>query len=188
MTLLPTAVEAASIVPDTLPKTLNSAAAGFSGQLDALLAWDTGADGELTRSVTDVIAEVRARGDAAVIEYTNRFDRRSVERADQLRISADELRTALDGLPDVDREALLAAAARVRSYHEHQVDESWSYEDALGNTLGQQVTALRRVGVYVPGGQAAYPSTVLMTVIPARVAGVDAVSYTHLTLPTIYSV
>lgn len=165
----------------TLPRSLDTSTTGFAKELDALLAWDTSTDGELTRTVAELIAQVRARGDASVIEYTNRFDRRSVASADQLRVPKPELQAALDGLPGVDREALLAAAGRVRDYHEHQGEASWSYEDALGNRLGQKVTALRRVGVYVPGGQAAYPSTVLMTVIPARVAGVDEVV---MTVPT----
>ena len=171
----------AAVAALTLPITLNSGADGFKAQLDALLAWDTGTDGKLTRTVADVIAQVRARGDAAVIDYTNTFDRRAVTDAAALRVPKEDLQAALDGLPEVEREALLAAAQRVRDYHLHQGETSWSYQDALGNTLGQKVTALRRVGVYVPGGQAAYPSTVLMTAIPARVAGVAEVV---MTVPT----
>ncbi len=167
--------------PQTVPRTLNSNADGFKAQLDELLAWDTSADGELTRTVADVIAQVRSRGDAAVIDYTNTFDRRAVIDVAALRVPKQDLQAALDGLPEIERDALLAAAARVRDYHLHQGETSWSYEDALGNTLGQKVTALRRVGVYVPGGQAAYPSTVLMTAIPARVAGVAEVI---MTVPT----
>lgn len=162
-------------------RTLSSADPGFVEQLDALLAWDTSAGGELTQSVAAIIADVRERGDVAVLEYTNRFDRRTVGSAAELRIAAPDLQAALDGLPAADRDALLAAAERIREYHSHQGESSWSYEDALGNTLGQKVTALRRVGVYVPGGQAAYPSTVLMTAIVARVAGVAEVV---MTVPT----
>ena len=160
---------------------LNSQDQNFADELDALLAWDTGTEGELARKVAAVIADVRARGDAAVVEYTNQFDRRDVASAAQLRVEHSELKKALEGLPAAEAEALNAAAARVREYHSHQGESSWSYVDALGNTLGQKVTALRRVGVYVPGGQAAYPSTVLMTAIPARVAGVAEIV---MTVPT----
>ena len=162
-------------------RTLNSAAAGFAANLDALLEWDTRADGELAQQVSAIIADVRARGDAALVEYTNRFDRRKVGEASHLRIDRSELLKALDSLPASDRAALHASASRVRDYHTHQGEASWSYTDSLGNTLGQKVTALRRVGVYVPGGQAAYPSTVLMTAIPARVAGVCEIV---MTVPT----
>lgn len=162
-------------------RTLDAAASGFSQELDQLLAWDTSAAGELTQTVAAVIADVRSRGDAALLEYTNTFDRRHVDSAAALRVAPAELQAALDGLPETDRDALLAAAARIEAYHSHQGETSWSYEDELGNTLGQKVTALRRVGVYVPGGQAAYPSTVLMTAIVARVAGVTEVV---MTVPT----
>jgi len=163
---------------------LNSASAEFALHLETLLNWDTSADGELTQTVARVIADVRARGDVAVLEYTNQFDRRSVSAINELRIPATQLQAARDGLAESDRDALLAAAARVRDYHlqqAHRVEATWSYEDKLGNTLGQKVTPLRRVGVYVPGGQAAYPSTVLMTAIVARVAGVAEVV---MTVPT----
>ena len=160
---------------------LDSADANFAAELDALLAWDTSADASVSQTVAQVISEVRTRGDAALLELTNKFDRRSVEGVAQLRIPGAELSQALAALPEQDRTALLAAADRVREYHMHQGDASWSYEDAHGNTLGQKVTALRRVGVYVPGGQAAYPSTVLMTVIPATVAGVSEIV---MTVPT----
>jgi len=159
-------------------RTLSSNAHGFAADLDALLAWDTHADGDLAQQVAAIIAEVRDRGDAAILDYTNRFDRRELTDAAQLRIEQAQLREALDGLPMSDAEALQSAAQRVRDYHSHQGDASWSYKDNLGNSLGQKVTALRRVGVYVPGGQAAYPSTVLMTAIPARVAGVAEVVMT----------
>jgi len=162
-------------------RTLSSLDSGFAASLDALLEWDTRADGELAQQVSAIIADVRARGDAALVEYTNRFDRREVGEASSLRIDRSELLRALESLPESDKEALNAAASRVRDYHTHQGEESWSYTDSLGNTLGQKVTALRRVGVYVPGGQAAYPSTVLMTAIPARVAGVAEIV---MTVPT----
>jgi len=159
-------------------RTLSSATQDFAATLDTLLAWDTRADGDLAQQVSAIIADVRARGDAAVVEYTNRFDRRILSDVASLRIQPSELREALESLPASDSEALHAAAERVREYHTYQGDESWSYTDSLGNTLGQKVTALRRVGVYVPGGQAAYPSTVLMTAIPARVAGVTEIVMT----------
>jgi len=156
-------------------RTLSSSSENFATELDALLVWDTSADGDLSSQVAAIIADVRARGDAAVLAYTNQFDRRDIHDAGQLRIDGSELQKALDGLQESDAFALNAAAERVRDYHSHQGETSWSYTDALGNTLGQKVTALRRVGVYVPGGQAAYPSTVLMTAIPARVAGVEEI-------------
>jgi len=159
-------------------RTLSSATQDFAATLDTLLAWDTRADGDLAQQVSAIVADVRARGDAAVVEYTNRFDRRILSDVASLRIQPSELREALESLPASDSEALHAAAERVREYHTYQGDESWSYTDSLGNTLGQKVTALRRVGVYVPGGQAAYPSTVLMTAIPARVAGVTEIVMT----------
>lgn len=154
---------------------LSSVDAGFDEQLADLLAWDTSNEGDLAQQVSAVIAEVQKTGDAAVIDYTRRFDRYDVANMAALRVSADELQSAFVGLPAIEAEALGAAAQRVRDYHNHQGESSWSYEDSLGNELGQKVTALRRIGVYVPGGQAAYPSTVLMTVIPARVAGVQEV-------------
>ena len=154
---------------------LSSVDAGFDKQLADLLAWDTSNEGDLAQQVSAVIAEVQKTGDAAVIDYTRRFDRYDVANMAALRVSADELQSAFVGLPAIEAEALGAAAQRVRDYHNHQGESSWSYEDSLGNELGQKVTALRRIGVYVPGGQAAYPSTVLMTVIPARVAGVQEV-------------
>ena len=154
---------------------LSSVDAGFDEQLADLLAWDTSNEGDLAQQVSAVIAEVQKTGDAAVIDYTRRFDRYDVANMAALRISADELQNAFVDLPAIEAEALGAAAQRVRDYHNHQGESSWSYEDSLGNELGQKVTALRRIGVYVPGGQAAYPSTVLMTVIPARVAGVQEV-------------
>lgn len=168
-------------VTQSLVRVLDSKDAGFAAELDALLAWDTSADGELAQIVAGVIADVRSRGDEALVEYTNRFDRREVNEAAALRIPQNELKAAFDGLPEIESDALQAAATRVRDYHSHQGDTSWNYTDSLGNTLGQKVTSLKRVGVYVPGGQAAYPSTVLMTAIVARVAGVSEVV---MTVPT----
>lgn len=143
--------------------------------------WDTQADNELVRSVGATIAAVRKRGDAAVLEFTQRFDRRGDVTWAELSIEKSQLDAALSSIGDLERDALQTAARRIESYHQEQAKRqpaSWSYVDELGNELGQRIQALARVGVYVPGGQAAYPSTVLMTVIPARVAGVQEVIMT----------
>ena len=150
--------------------------ADFSRRLDALLAFEGAQDESVDRTVAAILADVKARGDAAVVEYTNRFDRLAVDSAAQLELSPGELQNALDGLPGDQREALEAAASRVRSYHQRQVLQSWQYEEQSaelsGTLLGQKVTPLARVGLYVPGGKASYPSSVLMNAIPAKVAGV----------------
>ena len=146
--------------------------ADFWSRLDALLAFDGAQDKSVEQTVTTILAEVKARGDDAVLEYTNRFDRLAARTLDQLEISRDELQHALDGLPNDQREALELAASRVRSYHLHQPLQSWQYEEADGTLLGQKVSPLDRVGLYVPGGKASYPSSVLMNAIPAKVAGV----------------
>ena len=145
----------------------------FRSELDRLLAFESGQDAAIERTVEDILRHVRRAGDAAVLEYTKRFDRLDVADMAQLELPLARLHAALDGLPALQREALEAAAARVRAYHAHQVMQSWSYTEADGTVLGQQVTALDRVGLYVPGGKAAYPSSVLMNAIPAKVAGVE---------------
>jgi len=147
----------------------------FNARLEELLAFDAAQDREVDSTVEAIIADVKARGDAAILEYTRRFDRIEVDSPEALEISATEFRRALERLPAERRDALSAAAERVRSYHEKQAAHSWRYTDNDGTELGQQVTALDRVGVYVPGGKAAYPSTVIMNVIPARIAGVREV-------------
>ncbi|MFZ1386592.1 MAG: histidinol dehydrogenase [Thiolinea sp.] len=144
----------------------------FWQQLDGLLAWESVSDDAVFSTVNDIIKNVRSRGDAAVVEYTNRFDRMQVSSMQDLEIPKARLQQALDNLPAEQRKALEHAAERVRRYAEHQKLESWSYTEADGTLLGQQVTALDRVGLYVPGGKAAYPSSVLMNAIPAKVAGV----------------
>jgi histidinol dehydrogenase len=154
---------------------LDSAAAGFRAELDRLLAWEGVADEAVTETVRAVIADVRGRGDAALIEHTNRFDRRQVASAAELTLPRERLEVALAGVPPDLRDALEAAARRIEAYHVRQRQESWSYVEADGTLLGQQVTPLDRVGLYVPGGKAAYPSSVLMNAIPARVAGVGEV-------------
>ena len=144
----------------------------FWSQLDALLAWDSVSDDKVFSIVNEIIREVRARGDDAVVEYTNRFDRLNAEGMAELDMSADTLRAALDRIPVEQKDALEKAAARIRAYAEKQKMESWSYTEADGTVLGQQVMPMDRVGLYVPGGKAAYPSSVLMNAIPAKVAGV----------------
>ena len=146
--------------------------ADFSARLDALLAFEEAQDEAIERTVASILADVRARGDAAVLEYTNRFDRMSAESIGALELSRGELDSAFAGLPAEQREALETAAARVRAYHERQPLQGWHYEEADGTLLGQKVTPLDRVGLYVPGGKASYPSSVLMNAIPAKVAGV----------------
>ncbi len=151
---------------------LSSSAANFNAELDALLAYEATADEALEATVAAILADVRTRGDDAVLEYTARFDRLEIAGAAQMELPRAELRAAFEGLPADQRAALEAAALRVTAYHQKQVQASWSYVDLDGTLLGQQVTPLDRVGLYVPGGKAAYPSSVLMNALPAKVAGV----------------
>ncbi len=151
---------------------LSSRATGFDEALTRLLAFEETADEKLEATVAGILADVRKRGDAAVLEYTRKFDRLPLADAAAMELSRDELRIAFDGLPAEQRSALEQAAQRVTEYHKKQVQTSWSYTDADGTLLGQQVTPLDRVGLYVPGGKAAYPSSVLMNALPAKVAGV----------------
>jgi len=154
---------------------LDSRAPDFSRALSALLAFDASADASIEHTVAAILADVRQRGDAALIDYTQRFDRTQVHEVSALEIPRHEWDAALAALPAAQRNALETAAERVRAYHERQRVESWSYVEADGTLLGQQITALDRVGLYVPGGKAAYPSSVLMNAIPAKVAGVPEV-------------
>ncbi len=151
---------------------LNTADADFRRQLDALLAWESVSDGAVNQVVHEVIAEVRARGDAALVEYTSRFDGWTPAATADLEIPLARLAQAWKRIPQAQQEALRHAADRVRAYAEHQKMDGWTYTEADGTVLGQQVTALDRVGLYVPGGKAAYPSSVLMNALPAKVAGV----------------
>ena len=144
----------------------------FEARLSSLLAWEGVSDGAVQQRVDEIIAAVKSRGDDALVETSNRFDRLSVTSMAELTLSAERLRQAFDGLPAEQREALAQAAERIRLYHEHQKPESWHYTEADGTVLGQQVMPLDRAGIYVPGGKAAYPSSVLMNAIPAHVAGV----------------
>ena len=157
------------------PLYLSSAGAYFDAQFKARLHWSADTDAAIEQRVADILADVQARGDAAVLEYTARFDGLSATGMAELELTQAELKAAFDGLPAAQRQALESAARRVRSYHEAQKQasgESWSYRDEDGTLLGQKVTPLDRVGIYVPGGKAAYPSSVLMNAIPAHVAGV----------------
>jgi len=144
----------------------------FEHQLKALVSLETAIDAGVDNEVARILADVRSRGDAALVQYTRRFDRLKVRTASQLELPHGRLRKALQVLPKAQCDALQQAAGRIRAYHEKQVAQSWSYRDADGTLLGQQVTPLERVGMYVPGGKAAYPSTVLMNAIPAKLAGV----------------
>jgi len=151
---------------------LDTADPGFDAEFAALIAFEAGQDPAIDAAVAQIVADVRARGDAALREYTRRFDRLDASSVADLEITAGEMRDARASLPAAQRDALGAAAARIRAYHERQKGRDWSFTEADGTELGQRVTPLDRVGVYVPGGKAAYPSSVLMNVIPAHVAGV----------------
>ena len=154
-------------------KRLNSSEADFYAQLDSLLAREEASDGQVAKTVGDIISAIRSRGDDALLEFTNRFDRMQAGSVEELEISKFKLLEALDTIPTEQRDALERAASRVQAYAERQKMESWSYKEADGTLLGQQVTALERAGLYVPGGKAAYPSSVIMNAIPAKVAGVS---------------
>jgi len=151
---------------------LDASSAGFDQQLQQLLAWDESDDRDIHQRVLDIIADVRKRGDKAVIDYTNRFDHRTITQAGELELSKETLKSAWEKLPVDKKQALQTAADRIRAYAEHQKMQSWQYTEADGTVLGQKVTPLDRAGLYVPGGKAAYPSSVLMNAIPAKVAGV----------------
>jgi histidinol dehydrogenase len=153
-------------------KQLDANQSDFWPQLEALLAWEAVSDDKVMNIVKEILSAVKTRGDDAVVEYSQRFDRVKATTMADLEISLDRAQTALNNLHQAQRQALESAAARVRSYHEHQKQSSWTYTEADGTVLGQQVTPLDRAGLYVPGGKAAYPSSVLMNAIPAKVAGV----------------
>ncbi len=160
------------------PARLSTADATFEADFAAKLHWSADTDAAIEQRVADILADVQQRGDAAVLEYTARFDGLQVDGMAALELTQAELKAAFDAIPAGQREALQAAAARVRRYHEAQKrasGESWSYRDEDGTLLGQKVTPLDRVGIYVPGGKAAYPSSVLMNAIPAHVAGVGEI-------------
>jgi histidinol dehydrogenase len=151
---------------------LDSSASDFWQRLDRLLAWEGVSDEQVLTTVTEIIAKIRRQGDEALLDYTRRLDRLDVATMESLEISATRMQQALESVPTQQRQALQTAAERIRNYAEHQKLQSWEYKDGDGSLLGQQITALDRVGLYVPGGKASYPSSVLMNAIPAKVAGV----------------
>jgi histidinol dehydrogenase len=160
------------------PLRLSTADAGFEAAFQARLHVSEEANAAIEKQVQDIVAQVRQRGDAAVLEYTARWDHVQAAAMSELELTQAELKVAFDSLPEKQRAALSAAAIRVRKYHEVQKKasgESWSYRDADGTLLGQKVTPIDRAGIYVPGGKAAYPSSVLMNAIPAHVAGVPEI-------------
>lgn len=160
------------------PLRLSTTSASFDAEFKARLHWSADADAAIEKVVADILADVRKRGDEAVLEYTRRFDGLGASAMSELELTQADFKEAFDSLPAAQRDALQAAADRVRSYHEAQKKasgESWSYRDADGTLLGQKVTPLDRVGIYVPGGKAAYPSSLLMNAIPAHVAGVGEI-------------
>jgi len=154
------------------PRKLSTADAGFEKAFAQLIAFESAQDDAVESATARILDEVRARGDAALLELTARFDRWSPASAAELEVPAAEAKRALEGLAPAERDALAAAADRIRRYHERQRVESWRVDEADGTMLGQQVTPLDRVGLYVPGGKAAYPSSVLMSAVAAKVAGV----------------
>ncbi|PMC16338.1 histidinol dehydrogenase [Oligella urethralis] len=154
---------------------LDASSVGFGEQLAQLLAYDETQDAQIEQVVSEIIADVRARGDAAVLEYSRKFDGVQAESMAELEISQTQCQAALEGLPEEQRQALMKAAERIRRYHEHQKSEGWHYEEADGTVLGVKISPMDRVGLYVPGGKAAYPSSVLMNAVPAKVAGVQEV-------------
>ncbi len=151
---------------------LNTTQGDFDSALAKLLAWDDSVDHQVNESVRHILHEVKTRGDAAVLEFTEKFDRLTVGSMAELEIGQDRLQAALVKIPQDQREGLEKPAERIRDYHERQNQKSWQYQDEDGTILGQKVTPLDRAGLYVPGGKAAYPSSVLMNAIPAKVAGV----------------
>ena len=155
-------------------KLLDSSQSSFADDLQGLLSATDEPDPDIVETVLEIISAVRMKGDEALLEYTNRFDRRKAS-INQIEIPLSELQEALQRIPEQLKLSLEHAAARVRDFHERQKQSTWTYEDKEGNTLGQKVTPLDRVGVYVPGGKAAYPSSVLMNIIPAKVAGVEEI-------------
>ena len=154
---------------------LNASDADFLAELDKLIAWEGVSKRDVEQTVAEILRQVRKQGDAALIEYSNRFDRRDAKTMDEFCLDAEQLQAALHNIDSQTVAALETAASRIRDYHSHQLQESWQYREADGTVLGQQVTPLERVGIYVPGGKASYPSSVLMNCIPARVAGVEEV-------------
>lgn len=164
-------------MPEQLITRLDASQSDFNQRLDQLLAWESVSDTRVAAVVDDILHQVKTRGDAAVLEFTNRFDRRSAQSIAEFVVAPAQFQAALKQITAEQREALEIAAERIRQYHQHQLQQSWRYTEADGTVLGQQISAMERVGLYVPGGKASYPSSVLMNAIPAKVAGVE-----HLTM------
>jgi histidinol dehydrogenase len=158
-----------------LIKRLSTSDSDFIPTLDKLVAWNTVSDATIESRVAEIIQQVRSKGDQALVEYSNQFDHRTLKSAEDFYVSTEALQQALESIDTETREALEAAAARITEYHKHQSHESWQYEESDGSMLGQRVTPLDRVGLYVPGGKASYPSSVLMSCIPAKIAGVEEI-------------
>lgn len=156
-------------------KQLNANSADFDAQLEKTLAWDSASDASVNDAVDEILKDVKSRGDSAVLEWTNKFDGLQAESISALKIDPARLQQSLNNLPDQQAKALRAAADRIRYYHEKQMQGSWQYTDPDGSVYGQKVTPIDIIGMYVPGGKASYPSTVLMDAIPARVAGVKEI-------------
>ena len=144
----------------------------FQAELDQLVNFEVSVDSEIERTVTQILHQVRTHGDEALLEFTRRFDKTEIDQIKEIELPRDQWQSALMSLDKIQREALEQAAYRIRTYHEKQLTRSWDYVEPDGTRLGQKITALDRIGLYVPGGKAAYPSSVLMNAIPARVAGV----------------
>jgi histidinol dehydrogenase len=159
-------------------KQLSSDSVNFDLQLDRLLEWESDSTLKVDQLVSDILIDIRRRGDDALIKYTREFDGRDISDIEELFISREEMKEALDSIKDIEREALTFASKRILDYHQHQKLESWSYNDADGTLLGQKITPLDRVGIYVPGGKASYPSSVLMNALPAKIAGVSEIIMT----------
>ena len=152
---------------------LSSTQPDFQKNLDKLLAWESVSNTNVAKTVDDIIANIRAKGDQALVDYTNQFDRMNTNSMSELTIEVSKLKDAFDTLDTKEKTALKTAADRVRTYHDKQKQDTWTYTEDNGTMLGQKITPLDRVGLYVPGGKAAYPSSVLMNAIPAKVAGVE---------------
>lgn len=153
--------------------TLDSSQPDFQSQLQSLLSWEGVSDKSVESLVNEIITNIRNNGDSALLDYSVKFDNISASAIDELVIDLNETKSAFEGLPEKEKDALQVAAERVRDYHKKQQQDTWTYEEEDGTILGQKVTPINRVGLYVPGGKAAYPSSVLMNAIPAKVAGVN---------------
>jgi histidinol dehydrogenase len=157
---------------------LNTATTSFDADLNELLGWESVSDTRVQSTVADIIERIKVQGDTALLQLTNQLDRTPFKTAAELEIPQQKLEEALGIISQKERDALQTAADRIRAYHQHQVQDSWRYEEPDGTVLGQQITPMDRIGIYVPGGKASYPSSVLMNAIPAKVAGVKEIVMT----------